>query len=157
MNKIGTLLIGIILGIILSFAIVYFETPSLVIKEDVSKYNFEETMTRLEEAALAKGWKVSAVHDLQATMAKFNMEVEPVTIVELCNPEHAGKVLSNADARVVSSMMPCRVAIYEKDGKVILSRMNSALMAKPFGGIVAEVMSQAAADNEMMINTVRED
>lgn len=154
MNKIGNLFIGIIIGLILSVAILYFMTPSLMIKEDVSKYNFEETVTHLEEAAVALGWKVTAVHDLQASMATFDKEVDPVKIIELCHPEHAGKILSNGDARIVSSMMPCRVAIYEKDGKVIISRMNSNLMAKPFGGIIAEVMSQASADNETIINSV---
>ncbi|MBN2236435.1 MAG: DUF302 domain-containing protein [Bacteroidales bacterium] len=155
MNKIGTLLIGLVAGILISFALLYIQAPSLMIMEDESKYNFEETVARFEEAAQNQGWKISKTHDLQASLAKFGTEVQAIKVIELCHPEYAGEILSNVDARVVASMMPCRVAIYEKNGKVILSRMNSSLMAKSFGGIITKVMANASADNEIMINSLK--
>jgi uncharacterized protein (DUF302 family) len=73
-------------------------------------------------------------------------------VYELCHPEHAYQILNKSEERIVSSMMPCRVAIYEKaDGSVYLSRMNSKLMANAMGGIVKEVMSEAFSENEQMI------
>ncbi len=51
--------------------------------------------------------------------------------------------------------MPCRVAIYEKaDGKVYISRMNSGLMASTMGGIIHEVMDEAASQNEEILEAV---
>ncbi|HHN48724.1 MAG TPA: DUF302 domain-containing protein [Bacteroidales bacterium] len=127
----------------------------LMLKEDVSKYDFETTSTKLEKAVLDKGWKIPAVHDLQATMHNFGKTVGPVKVFELCHPNHAEKILKRSEERIVSTMMPCRVAIYEKaDGKVYVSRMNSGLVARTMGGIVNEVMQEAFADSEKMVEAV---
>ena len=65
---------------------------------------------------------------------------------------HAGAILAESDERIVAALMPCRVSFYEKaDGKVYISRMNSGLMAKTFGGLIAEVMAVASADVEVML------
>ena len=51
--------------------------------------------------------------------------------------------------------MPCRVAVYKSaDGSTMISRMNTTLMSKLFGGIVEEVMSEASAESEAMFATV---
>jgi uncharacterized protein (DUF302 family) len=51
--------------------------------------------------------------------------------------------------------MPCRISVYEKsDGKVYISRLNGALLAHSFGGIIEEVMSQANNEMEEMINSL---
>jgi uncharacterized protein (DUF302 family) len=52
-------------------------------------------------------------------------------------------------------LMPCRVAIYEKsNGKTYITRMDSKLMARPFGGVINEVMQTAALETEEMIRAV---
>lgn len=49
----------------------------------------------------------------------------------------------------VSVMMPCSIAVYQKnDGKTYVSTMNNGLMGKMFGGVVAEVMGGPVAANE---------
>lgn len=51
--------------------------------------------------------------------------------------------------------MPCRVAIYEKsDGVTYIARMNSQLMARPFGGVINSVMRKAAVETEQIIAQV---
>lgn len=83
------------------------------------------------------------------------MDVKAVKVFELCHTSHAGKILAKSDERVVSSLMPCRVAIYEKDdGKVYISRMNSGLMASTMKGIIPEVMAEAATENEKILAAV---
>lgn len=45
-------------------------------------------------------------------------------------------------ARVVSVMMPCTIAVYEKaDRRVAVATMNAGLVGRFFGGIVAEIMA----------------
>ncbi len=88
-------------------------------------------------------------------MAKFGKTVKPVKVFELCHPDHAEKILKKGDERIVTSLMPCRVSIYEKNnGKVYVSRMNSGLMAKPMGGIIDEVMSAASKENEEILKAI---
>ena len=148
-------LIGFILGVLATGIIMYNMAPGLMMMEDVSPYNFEETIAKFEESVKAHGWKIPKVHDLQKTMKKFGKDVKAVKVIELCHPDHAGKILAKSEERIVSSLMPCRVAFYEKeDGKVYISRMNSSLMASMMDGIIPEVMDIAAKDTEEMLKAV---
>jgi uncharacterized protein (DUF302 family) len=71
----------------------------------------------------------------------------PVTLVELCQGQHAGKMLLDDAARVVSVMMPCTISVYEKaDGKVYVGFMNARLVGQLFGGTVGEVMGGPVAE-----------
>ena len=146
---------GFVLGIIVTMVVMFFMMPKMMMLEDVSKYNFEETMTKFEESVKANDWKIVATHDLQKSMTKFGHDVRPVVVYELCHPDHANRILEANHERIVSSLMPCRVAIYEKeDGKIYISRMNSELVAKTMGSLVSEVMADASSQNEVILEVV---
>jgi len=149
-------ILGFVLGIIVTAVVVYKAAPGMMILEDESKFaTFEETVETFEQSVIDHDWKISTIHDLQKSMAKFGTDVMAVKVFELCHPDHAGRILAKSDERIVSSLMPCRVAIYEKaDGKVYISRMNSGLMASTMGGIIPEVMDEAASQNEEILEAV---
>ena len=147
--------IGLVVGAFIMMIFIYNAAPGMMLLENQSKYDFEETVTKLTESVEDHGWKIPAIQDLQKSMNKFGIDVLPVQVFELCHPDHAGEILKLSDERIVSTLMPCRVAVYEKpDGKVYLSRMNSKLMAKPMGGIIAKVMSVAAVQNEEILESI---
>ncbi len=142
-------------GVVLTFLIVYLAAPSLMLNEYESTYTFTESVQRFEQAITDGGWKIPKVHDLQASMKKSNQDVLPVKVFEICHPEHAGKILARNDERIVSSLMPCRVAIYEKaDGKTYVSSMNTGLMGKMMKGIVPEVMKDASQASSEFVNQI---
>lgn len=145
-----------ILGILFTGILIYQIVPGMMIIESESKYaSFDETVARFEESVKEHGWKLPTTHDLQKTMDKYGHDVKSVKVFELCHPDHAAKILSKSQERIVSSLMPCRVSIYEKhDGKVYISRMNSGMMAKPMTGVIPEVMEQAAAENEEILKAI---
>ena len=146
---------GFIVGMLFLGVVGFLAAPGLMIMEDESTMGFEETVTAIEESAVAEGWKVPATHLIHNSVNKAGYDVLPVAVIELCNEHHAAKVLEEDDTRIVSSLMPCRTAVYEtSDGKVIISRMNSGLVSKVFGGVVAKVMAQASADNEVILEVV---
>ena len=121
------IIIGIAGGLALGGLIIFLAMPKLMFKETVSPYGFDETVNRVEKAVAEKGWKTPMVHDLQATMKKFDHDVQSVKVFEICHPDHSYQILKESDERIVSSMMPCRISVYEKeDGSVWISRMNSA-------------------------------
>jgi uncharacterized protein (DUF302 family) len=64
-------------------------------------------------------------------MEKNGYLVDPVLVVSLCNPSHANNILSNISSRRISAMMPCRLAVYEKEGKTYTSIFNSKIIC-PF-------------------------
>jgi uncharacterized protein (DUF302 family) len=156
-NMTTGIIIGLIAGAIIALLAIYLSSPSLMLKENKSKHDFETTLAEIEKSVESMGWKIPHVNDLQATMHKFGKDVRQVKVYEICHPDHAYKILSQDDERIVSSLMPCRIAIYEKEsGDVFVSRMNSGLMSKPMNKIIRSTMSEAAADTEKILASVIE-
>ena len=121
--------------------------------ENESKYDFEETLARVEEAIISAKWKVSYVHDLKETLLKNGMSVLPVKVLELCRPVHSVRILERDKERIYSSLMPCRVSVYEKsDGHTYISRMNAGSLAVSLGGVVEEVMGDAFKEMEGILD-----
>jgi uncharacterized protein (DUF302 family) len=154
-NMITGLIIGIFGGAVIALLIVFYSSPSMMLKENKSKHDFQTTIAEIEKSVEAHGWKIPHVNDLQATLHKFGMDVRQVKVYEICQPDHAYKILSQDDERIVSNLMPCRVAVYEKsDGSVYVSRLNAGLMAKPMSRIIRSTMSDAARETEMILEPV---
>lgn len=148
MSRILCFLSGLIVGVVALGVAVYLLMPGMMLKEQMSPYGVEDTVARLKAAAEADGWVVSSVVKLDESVKKHGgPEVRPVRLVNLCQAQHAGKILSGDDARIVSVMMPCTVSVYEKsDGSVWVGSMNPGLLGKMFGGVVSEVMAGPVAE-----------
>lgn len=152
------ILIGVFAGMVLGLLIAFFIAPSLMFREDNKSGDFDTTVASLEKAIEERGWKTPVIHDLQATMKKFGKEVRSVKVLEICHPDHSYEILNRSEEKIVSSMMPCRISVYEKeDGSVWISRMNSGLMAKPMSPVIRKTMSAAAADVEEIIAEVMQE
>jgi uncharacterized protein (DUF302 family) len=149
------ILIGVVAGLALGLLIAFFVSPSLMFREDICSKDLDTAVASLEKEIEKRGWKIPTVHDLQATMKKFEKDVRGVKILEICKPDLSYEILSRNEEKIVSSMMPCRIAVYEKeDGTVWISRMNSGFMAKPMSPVIRRTMSAAAADVEEIIAEV---
>ncbi len=155
MEKIVLFIVGLIIGAVITVLIVKNMAPKIMVLESKSQYGFEETLERLQVSVDSLGWKTPHVHDLQATMARFNYDVSKVKVMEVCKPGIAHLVLAKDDERIVSTMMPCRISVYEKsDGHVYISRLNSVRIGGMFGGIIAKAMDKAGKESEQIIQTV---
>ena len=149
------ILIGTVAGLALGLLIAFLISPSLMFREDQYSKDFDTTVSQLEEEIEKLGWKTPVIHDLQATMKKFHKDIRSVKVLEICHPELSYQILSQSDEKIVSSMMPCRISVYEKeDGTVWISRMNSGFLARPMSPIIRKTMSAAAADVEKIIAEV---
>ncbi|TVQ40478.1 MAG: DUF302 domain-containing protein [Spirochaetaceae bacterium] len=157
MNK-RTLLIvasSLVAGAVLTAIIGFYSMPRMMMLEDASPYGFEQTVEVFETAVRAEGWSVLTVHDMQSILAGHGHDVRAVKIFELCSSKYSAEILALDDERIVAPLMPCRVAIYEKsDGVTYIARMNSELMARPFGGVINSVMQTAAVETEGVISQV---
>jgi uncharacterized protein (DUF302 family) len=148
---------GLAGGVVLTLIIIFLSAQSVMLDEKKSQYDFEKSVEMFKEKAEADGWKIPTVHDMKKTMDKFGKEVKEGAVFELCHPEHAYEILSRDDERIVMSMMPCRVAIYEKsDGNTYVSYMNTGLMGSMMKGVVPEVMDAASSESEKIIEVLLE-
>ncbi len=146
---------GVVLGAILMGVFGFLSAPSAMITESESNFSHDETVEMIIANAEEIGWKVPATHEIHNSVARGGYDVEKVTVIELCNVDLAGEILTGDENRIVSSMMPCRVAVYEtSDGRVIVSRMNTGLMSSVFGGKVREIMAMATDETEIIIGPV---
>ncbi len=146
---------GFILGLLVMGLITYSSAADIMMVENESKYGFEETVEKIQQASVEKGWKIPAIHRIDKSVNKLGYYSLPLAVIELCKPDHAAKVLQDDDDKVVTSMMPCRVSIYEtKSGKVIVSRMNTGLVSQVFSKTVTETMEAAARDTEEIFASV---
>jgi len=127
--------------------------------ENLSPAGFNSTVERLTKEIEKKSWNISNIYDLQKTMDKHGIDVLPIKVFSLCKPHHSGRILEKDSERIISSMMPCRISVYEKhDGKTYISRMNSSIIASGFGGLIEQVMTESSNEVEDIIQlTLRAD
>lgn len=158
MKKLSAFLIGILTGLISAGLAVWLLMPAMMLSVYPSRYGFEETLALLQRETENMGWKVSKVYDIQQSLKNAGHEdMTRASIVSICQPHHAYRILNNDDNKKVLAVMPCRVGIYEgKDGKTYITEMNIGLMGKMFGGTIAEVMGNAAADERQILASLIE-
>jgi uncharacterized protein (DUF302 family) len=85
----------------------------------------------LQAAVEANRFGVMHVHNLKETMARKGVEfANECLIYEVCQPQQARKVLE--ENMSVSTALPCRISIYEEDGKTILATMKPTVMLAMF-------------------------
>lgn len=103
----------------------------------------DEVAQKLTAAVVAQKFGVLGVHDLKAKLAEKGVSLGPqCRVFEVCNPQQAKKVLETNMA--VANALPCRICIYEEDGKVKVSTLKpTALLAlfetESLHGVAAEV------------------
>lgn len=148
-----SLIIGFIVGIAVTGLVVWKLTPGLMITVHESNLPLDETVAGLEKAALDRKWKVPKIYDIQKTLVDSGFpDMTPLKILSICQPSHAYNILKEDKDKVVTAIMPCRMAVYKgNDGKIYIAEMNMGLMTKMFGGNIARIMGQVAIEEAAMV------
>lgn len=124
----------------------------MLIKFDTEK-SFESIDNDLRDAVSRHRFGVMTVHNLRETMAKKGVEFpRECRIYEVCNPQQAKRVLTSR--MDISTMLPCRISIYEEDGKRVLATMKPTLLAEMFEG---EGIAPVAAEVEETMTAIMRD
>jgi uncharacterized protein (DUF302 family) len=153
--KLGTLLLGVILGAVLVGGIGWLTMPGMMLHEQMSPYSVDETVTKITANAENAGWVVAGISPLHKSVKKHGGgDLPPVMLLNLCQANHAYKILKDDENKVLSVMMPCTISVYQKtDGKTYVGSMNAGLLGKMFGGTIAKVMGEeVAADQQGFIS-----
>lgn len=122
-------------------------SPRMIVTENVSPAGFAATLAALKTQLGADGWTLLAEIDLGARIAKKGTQLPGgLVILELASGGNTIPLLKNEATRYVAGLMPCSVSIYGlDDGRVVVSRMNTAAMAGMMEPAVAEALKQSAA------------
>ncbi len=92
--------------------------------------SFEDAVVSVRKATEGKGWSILHVHDMKEILAVKGFDQEPLKMVEICSGKYANEFL-NAD-RLISLCMPCKINVYVKNGKVLISGMLPGILPQFF-------------------------
>lgn len=96
-----------------------------------SKKTLKEIDRDLQDSAARNHFGIIAVHDLQQTMRKKDVDLDmECRIYEVCNPQQAKKVLEADGA--ISTALPCRISLYGAPGRYFLATMLPTELMKAF-------------------------
>jgi len=99
--------------------------PSLVVVD--SPHPFEGVCSALQAAIPAHGFGLLTVHDLADTLRSKGIGFrEQCRIFEVCQPQHAARVLE-ADM-ALNMALPCRISVYTQDGQTRIGMVSPVVM-----------------------------
>ena len=104
--------------------------------------SFKDAVGTVEQETKKAGFRVLYTHDVTKTLSEKGFTIEPFKIIEICNAKSAYAVLQ-ADIKI-GLCLPCKINVYQKDGKTFISGMRSIILPRFFpkanlGDLPAEV------------------
>lgn len=147
-------LTGFVVGVLVTVAVTAIAAPGLMIEERRSPYDVATTVQTIVTNATARGWVVPKIYDFREALARpAGPDLAPIRVVELCQRDYARELLKSGRNRFVATMMPCAIAVYEKeDGRTYVASMNVGLMGRLFGGEIRAIMGKVAEDDKEILN-----
>ncbi len=146
------LLVLIIFGILLILILVWLMRRR-TIQVFYTDKPFDQTADDLARNVDEAGWKLLTTHDIQEKLTGAGYDFKRISVYEICRPDYAAAVLKRDSNKKFSSLMPCRISLYElKNGQTGLAMINAGLLSSLFGGVIARVMGKAARESELIIH-----
>lgn len=119
----------------------------------------KEAADSLQAAVEANSFEVMHIHNLKETMVKKGVDfTRECLIFEVCQPHQAKKVLD--EDMSLSTALPCRISIYEEEGKTIIATLKPTTLftlfnipqlegvAREVEDTIARIMNEAASRND---------
>ncbi len=151
MKRIAIFILGFIAGVVFLGSAVIIVAPKMMIVSSASRYDFDETVLRIEQSIQQAGWSHKGTNFMNEEIGMRSGKGLGVRVagIKLCKASYARDILQDEKARFASCLMPCTISVWESDlGKVYVSKMNTGLMGKLFGGKMAEIMADKVAPQE---------
>ena len=105
----------------------------------------QDVLERLGQSIKEHHFGVLGQIDLKSKMADKGVPFDhECVILEVCNPKQAKKVLEQNLA--VSTSLPCRISVYEQDGKVTVATVKPTVLLGMYEG--SEALKPVAEDVE---------
>jgi len=109
---------------------------------------FPEAVERVRTELKEEGFGVLCEIDVRATLnEKLGAEMEPYVVLGACNPPLAHQALDTEPD--LGTLLPCNVAIYEREGEIHISAIDAERMLSIVGNdqlapIAAQVRDKLA-------------
>lgn len=141
--------------LLVSQAIANNQAMPPMLLEHSSPLGFDETVVKLEKNAKALGWKVPKKWkvDFQKNLKRATgKDIGKNKVLKMCAPEAAVPLLMQDKYKMLTALMPCTIAVYEKsDGKTYIAMMNLKVMGQMYGPDVAKMAEELAPQMDQML------
>ncbi|MBI2668800.1 DUF302 domain-containing protein [Candidatus Woesearchaeota archaeon] len=111
---------------------------------------FDEAVVSVLKAIDKKGWALFQVYDVQERLAAKGFPLHKLKIIEICNAKHAHQFLTKNP--LVSLCLPCKINVFEKEGKVVICGMLPVILPQFFPEISPEETKTAEQDVKEIID-----
>lgn len=88
---------------------------------------FSTVLDTLQQLSTEAGFRVLALHDVQATLAEKGLERGPMTIVEVCNARFAHQALGISND--VAMFMPCRFTLHTETEETVVTLSRPSMIS----------------------------
>lgn len=119
-----------------------------------SKYGFEDTVSRLENAIRNKNMKIFAIIDHQLAARENGLQMQPAKVIIFGSPK-AGTPLMIKDPEF-ALRLPMRVLITEKNGSVQVVYNDTRAFIRDSGIQFSDVENSLANAEKLILHTVTE-
>jgi uncharacterized protein (DUF302 family) len=117
-----------------------------------SDKSLSQTADDLQTAAQKYRFGVMHVHNLKETMAKKDVQLgRECLIYEVCQPQQAKKVLDQNVS--VSTMLPCRISLYEEHGQTVLATLKPTALVEFFDEPALQPVAREVEESLLKIMT----
>ena len=159
------IILGFIIGVVAGIGVLFVPAVQQMIGQSIgskmlieveSPLGFDETMIKLEENAKYAGWKVPSkwkVNFQKNLMKVTGTDIGKNQVLKMCEPAAAAKMLVHDEYKLLTTMMPCTIAVYEKsDGKAYISLMNMEMLGMIYGGLIKDIADELAPQMMEMVD-----
>ena len=110
--------------------------------------SFDEAVVSVLKAVEDGGWTLFNVYDIKERLSVKGFEQEPLKIIEICSGKYANNFLNKN--RLISLCMPCKINVFEENGKVKIAGMMPTIMPEFF----KEIKKEEAEEVENVIKEI---
>ncbi len=148
-------ILAFVIGLVIMAGFVMWGARNYMVVEHPSNYDFDTTIERLKQAVeQAQGW-VFPIPEwyFSDAMIKHNKpfsSVDKLQVFFTCKADYAKVMVDNRPQ--MASIMPCGLAVYERNGKTYIGTMNIPVMALVFGGIEKRIFKAVGREEADMLH-----
>ena len=118
--------------------------------------NFDEAVVSVLKSVEQKGWSLFQIYDVKERLAAKGFNQKALKIIEICSGKYANQFLNKN--RLVSLCMPCKINVFEENGKVKIVGMKPTMISQFFPEVDKKEAEQVENDViEMIDSAARQD
>ncbi|MFQ5573066.1 MAG: DUF302 domain-containing protein, partial [Nitrosopumilaceae archaeon] len=106
--------------------------------------NFDDAVVSLLRSVEKKGWAVFQIYDISERLAAKGFNHSPLKIIEICSAKYANNFLNKS--KLISLFMPCKINIFEENGKVKIAAMKPTAISQFFPNVDGESSAEVERD-----------